>query len=65
MTTIKVNGMSCAHCQKAVTDALTELGLRDVSVNLEGGTASYTSDAAVTQDAIKDAIEEAGFEAEF
>lgn len=64
MRTIKVSGMSCQHCQKAVAEALEELGLGGVSVDLEGGTASFEEDAAVSDAALKEAIEDAGYEVE-
>jgi copper chaperone len=36
--TLKVAGMSCKHCQKAVEDALKNLeGVKDVQINLEQG----------------------------
>ena len=45
--TLKVDGMSCEHCVKAVNKAVSGLaGLADVSVNLKGGTVSFNYDAA-------------------
>lgn len=64
MTAIKVVGMSCQHCKKAVTDALEELGLTGVSVDLEGGVATFEENAAVTAQAIREAVEDAGFDVE-
>ena len=31
--TLKVEGMSCAHCEKAVTNALTDLGAAAVTAS--------------------------------
>ena len=61
---LKVTGMSCGHCAKAVTDAISALpGLADVKVDLEGGTVSFSYDPSTTLDAIKAAIVDAGYEA--
>jgi copper chaperone len=62
--TIKIEGMSCEHCVKAVTDALSALpSVADVSVDLGSGTASLTHDTnAVSQSAIKEAIEDQGYD---
>jgi copper chaperone len=59
-----VEGMSCSHCVKAVTDAVKALdGVVDVKVNLEGGTAAVEYDAArVTEDRIRAAIEDEGYD---
>ena len=64
--TLKVTGMSCEHCVKAVTDALTGIaGVTDVTVSLKKGTASFSHDPAVAPlEKIKAAITEEGFEAE-
>ena len=63
--TLKVKGMSCEHCVKAVTNALSALaGVANVSVNLKDGTASFSYDPALTSiEAIKAAITDEGFEA--
>ena len=55
---LKVGGMSCEHCVKAVTDALTGIdGTAEVKVDLKSGTASLTFDPAKTSlEAIKAAI---------
>jgi len=62
--TLKVQGMSCEHCVKAVTEALSELpGLADIKVDLKGGAASFSYDPAKTGlEKIKAAIVEAGYE---
>jgi copper chaperone len=61
----KVDGMSCGHCQKAVTEAVSALaGVESVTVSLEAGTADVTyNDAAVSAQAIVAAIEEQGYDA--
>jgi copper chaperone len=62
--TVKVDGMSCEHCVKAVTDAAGGLpGVGDVKVSLEAGTAEVAYDPAkVSLGAIKAAIEDQGYD---
>ena len=62
--TVKVDGMSCEHCVKAVTEAAGGLpGVSDVKVSLEAGTAEVGYDPArVSLDAIKAAIEDQGYD---
>ncbi|MDR0487091.1 MAG: cation transporter [Treponema sp.] len=61
---LKIEGMSCEHCVKAVTGALGALsGLADISVDLKGGTASFSYDSALTSlAAIKAAIVDEGYD---
>ena len=62
MHTIQVKGMSCQHCQAAVKEALEELGLTEVKVNLESGQVTYQGQAE--WEALRAAIDDAGFELE-
>ena len=64
-TKLKVNGMSCQHCVKTVTDALTALdGVQRVKVNLRKGEAVVRfNELEITTTNLRDAITEAGFEA--
>ena len=64
-TTLKVGGMSCDHCAKAVTDAVAGLsGTSNVAVRLDPGEVTFEYDeAVVTLDAVKAAITEEGYEA--
>jgi copper chaperone len=61
--TLKVAGMACEHCVKAVSGALGGLpGLSGVSVDLKGGTVSFSYDPAQTPlGTIKAAITDAGY----
>ena len=61
---LKVGGMSCEHCVKAVNNAVSALaGLADVAVDLKGGTVSFSFDPALTPLAqIEAAIVEEGYE---
>jgi copper chaperone len=62
--TINIEGMSCEHCVKAVTDAVSGLpSVTDVAVDLTAGAASLTYDPAeVSIEAVKEAIEDQGFD---
>jgi len=62
--TLNVSGMSCEHCVKAVTNALSALpGVRDITVSLKSGTASFSHEPAKAPlDAIKAAITEEGYQ---
>ena len=59
---ILVEGMSCAHCVNHVTEALKEIGAKDVSVSLEKKLATAEIGEDVTDEAIKAAIEDAGYD---
>ena len=60
---IIVEGMMCKHCQKHVEDALTKtIGVNSVVVDLEAKTATVEIDDNVTEEMLKNAIIEAGYE---
>ncbi|KPB04113.1 copper chaperone CopZ [Bacillus sp. CHD6a] len=62
--TLKVNGMSCGHCVKAVEGSVGELeGVNSVKVDLSSGTVAveYKSEQ-VTVAKIKETIDEEGYE---
>lgn len=65
-TTYGVTGMTCGHCVTAVTEEITALpGVTAVSVDLQAGTTSQvtvTSDAPLTIEAVRAAVDEAGYE---
>lgn len=64
-TTLKVDGMTCGHCAKAVTEELTAIdGIQDVQIDLVNGgrsTVTFTSADAVPQEALNAAVTEAGY----
>ncbi len=64
-TLLKVGGMSCQGCVKSVTKVLLDLpGVDQAEVSLERGEASVDYDAGkVSRDALRRAIDDAGFEA--
>ena len=61
---LQVAGMSCQHCVRSVKKALSQLeGVEDVEVTLETGKVVVTgSEAMASDEAMKAAIEEEGFE---
>ena len=63
--TVAVQGMTCGHCVKAVTDEVSAIpGVTDVAVDLvNGGTSTVTITAAepVSGEAVAAAIDEAGY----
>mgnify|MGYP000235741249 CR=1 FL=1 len=62
-TSYRVVGMSCDHCVRAVTAAVSNVaGVRDVQVDLESGALTVTSDQGVDGPAVVAAVEEAGYE---
>lgn len=63
-TVIKVEGMSCEHCVKAITNSIGSLpGVDEVSVDLAAGTVTAVYDCARTPlDRIKAEIEDLGYE---
>ena len=65
MTTAEFNvaGMTCGHCVSSVTEEVREVnGVRDVDVDLTTGALWVTSDQPIDRDAIRAAVEEAGYQ---
>ena len=61
LTTIKVEGMMCEHCEKRVSEALEKTGkAKDVLAKHEDGTVKFV-DSGITAEEIENAIEEAGY----
>ncbi|MBC8060015.1 MAG: heavy-metal-associated domain-containing protein [Clostridiaceae bacterium] len=59
---ILVEGMSCGHCVNHVSEALKEIGATEVEVSLERKLATAELAEDVTDEAIKVAIEDAGYD---
>lgn len=58
---LQVRGMTCAHCVRAVTEAVRQVpGAGAVAVDLARGTVRL--DGAADPDALRAAIAEAGYE---
>lgn len=62
--TLSVQGMSCGHCVKAVEGGVGELnGVKSVEVSLEDAKVTVAFDPSqVTIEAIKDAIDDQGYD---
>ncbi|HEU5486169.1 MAG TPA: heavy metal-associated domain-containing protein [Microlunatus sp.] len=57
-----VSGMTCGHCVDAVTEEVSGLpGVTEVSVDLESGVLTVTSDTDVPVPEIEHAVAEAGY----
>ncbi|MBG0567863.1 heavy-metal-associated domain-containing protein [Actinoplanes aureus] len=62
-STYTVKGMTCSHCVQAVTQELSALpGVADVQVDLPSGGVTVTSETPLTEDAVRTAVDEAGYE---
>ena len=61
---ISIEGMACMHCVKHVQEALAAIpGVQEVTVDLEGKSATVSVDGSVTDEALKAAVDGAGYEA--
>ncbi len=58
---ILIEGMSCGHCVNHVYEALDEIRATDIKINLEEGNA-VAEVGDITDEAIKVAIEDAGYD---
>ena len=62
MRTVKIEGMSCQHCVKAVTKALEAIpGVTDVKVDLARGEASFEEAQPVDEQTLRERIRKAGY----
>jgi len=61
--TYTVTGMTCGHCVASVTEEVQEIsGVENVDVVLETGSLTVTSAEPVDDDAVKTAVEDAGYQ---
>lgn len=61
--TYTVTGMTCGHCVSSVTEEVSAIaGVTDVEVDLPSGAVTVTSDEAIPADAVREAVNEAGYE---
>jgi copper chaperone CopZ len=59
---LKIEGMTCGHCEMSVTKELSKLpGAQDVKVSSQSGTATLSVDESVDEAQIQAAVEEAGY----
>lgn len=60
--TLKIDGMSCGHCEARVRNAVTELDqVTFISVSAANGTVEFEADETLLG-RVKDAIEDAGYD---
>jgi copper chaperone CopZ len=61
--TYTVTGMSCGHCEKSVSTELSALpGVTQVAADAKAGTVTVLSETPLTDDQIRTAVDEAGYE---
>jgi len=64
-TTYSVTGMTCSHCVAAVTEEVSRLpgvSAVDIALNVGGDSrVTVTSAAALPVDAVREAVDEAGY----
>ena len=59
---LKVEGMNCTHCEKAVQNALEDLGVESVIASAKNNTVEIVFNPAnLSTDAIKSEITETGY----
>ncbi|WP_367125342.1 heavy-metal-associated domain-containing protein [Streptomyces phytohabitans] len=62
-TTYKVTGMSCDHCERAVTAELTGVeGVSAVHAAADSGLVTVTFTGEPDDEAVREAVDEAGYE---
>ena len=62
-TTYAVKGMTCGHCVQAVSTEVGKVpGVTGVRVDLEAGAVTVTSDGPADEQAVRAAVDEAGYE---
>lgn len=62
-TVYTVTGMTCEHCVKAVTEEIGNIdGVESVAVDLPTGAVTVVSAAALSDEAVRAAVDEAGYQ---
>lgn len=60
---INIEGMACMHCVKHVREALAAVpGVQTANVDLESKTATVSVDGSVSDEALKAAVDGAGYQ---
>jgi copper chaperone CopZ len=61
-TTFQVTGMSCDHCQRAVTEEISRVpGVQGITVDLAAGRVTVTATQPVDRADVAHAVSEAGY----
>jgi len=59
---LKITGMSCGHCETAVTNTLEDIGVKVIKVSASDGIAEFEYDPSrIFLDGIKKEISDAGY----
>ncbi|MCX5333947.1 MULTISPECIES: heavy-metal-associated domain-containing protein [unclassified Streptomyces] len=62
-TVYKVSGMSCGHCEGSVSGEISEIaGVTSVKAVASTGEVTVVSEASLDEEAVRAAVDEAGFE---
>ncbi|MDQ0796303.1 heavy-metal-associated domain-containing protein [Streptomyces sp. B1I3] len=62
-TVYEVKGMTCGHCEGAVSEEISGLeGVTSVKAEASTGRVTVTSTAPLAEDAVRAAVDEAGYE---
>lgn len=62
-TSYEVNGMTCEHCVRAVTEEISKLaGVDGVEVDLAGGQVTVSSHSPLPEALVSAAVDEAGYQ---
>ena len=61
VTTYKVGGMTCQGCARSVTNAIVRIAA-EAKVSVDVAAKTLTIDGAIAADAVRKAVEAAGFE---
>ena len=63
VTTYAVTGMTCGHCAASVTEEVSGLaGVSDVAVDVASGSVTVSSERPLDVEAVRAAVEEAGYQ---
>ena len=61
-TTFRVTGMTCGHCQRAVTEEISRIpGIQGLVVDLATGSVTVTATQPVDRVDVARAVDEAGY----
>ncbi|MGH3656615.1 MAG: heavy-metal-associated domain-containing protein [Micromonosporaceae bacterium] len=59
----QVKGMTCGHCAQAVTTEISKIeSVTSVDVDLAGGEVTVHSEQPVAESAVREAVDEAGYD---
>jgi copper ion binding protein len=62
-TSYIVTGMTCEHCVKSVTEEVGKIdGVESVAVDLPTGAVTVVSASVLSEDAVRAAVDEAGYQ---